>query len=322
MAINWTKLETAPDGRLVRGKWHDDGTSHEGLVMSASWTKQIRVMSDVWENATYCLVWDPNTETAETITLHISDMSSRRGVVSGVDADPAIIAAYEAELARKDEVRRVAEEGHRIRTAEAAAERELKDIQKGCEVIVVKGRKVPVGTRVGLELAGKDKLTYTALSNCDAVIPGLEPGDAPEGGWVELLESVRADERARAAVLPKRGDRVRILADGTEGTVFWVRDGRYGIDPRPAGSKGRCETPIWADESEIVDVNGTIAPMPEALTPASPVADLAYPYNAVRTMHLDGGIWKAFSKDGVHLLDLTAEGALNLLSRTSEIRVG
>jgi hypothetical protein len=335
MAINWEKLETGPDGRTIRGQWHNDGTSHEGLVMSTSWMQQIRVMSDVWENATYCRVWNPETEAAETITLYISDMSSRRGVVSEVDADRTILEAYDVEEARKAEVRRIAERAHSVRIAEAAAERELKAVRKGIEVIVVKGRKVPRGTRgivrweggndygprIGISVPGEDKLVYTSPSNCEALVAGLEPGETPAGGWAALLEATEKAEAARNAALPARGDRVRVLDCGTEGTVFWVKDGRYGIDPRPTGSKGRCETPIWANVAEIEDVNGA-ATMPESVASATAETGLAYPYSHVRTLRLEAGVWKAFSENNVHLLDLTTDGALHLLSRTSEIRIG
>jgi hypothetical protein len=252
--------------------------------------------------------------------------------VSEVDADRAILEAYDVEEARKAEVRRVAEQAHAVRVAEAAAERELKAVRKGVEVIVVKGRKVPRGTRgvvrweggnnygprIGIAVADKEKLVYTAPSNCEAIVEGLRSDETPAGGWVALLETIKEAELARNAALPARGDRIRILDCGTEGMVFWVKDGRYGIDPRPAGSKGRCDTPIWANIAEIEDINGP-ATMPKPTATVVVAAGLAYPYNHIRTMRLVAGVWKAFSKDDVHLLDLTTDGALGLLCRTSEI---
>jgi uncharacterized protein YdaU (DUF1376 family) len=332
MAISWKRREKN-DGRE---NWLADGVSHEGLVMSTSWATCTRVMSDIYADVYYCRVWNPEKSKAEVVSLGAAfECESRRGSVDSVDCDPDILAAYDAEEARKAEVRRIAERAHSVRVAEAAAERELKAVRKGIEVVVVKGRKVPRGTRgivrweggndygsrIGISVPGEDKLVYTAPSNCEAIVAGLEPGETPEGGWVDLLKTTEKAEAARDAALPARGDRVRVLDCGTEGTVFWAKDGRYGIDPRPAGSKGRCETPIWANIAEIEDVNGAAA-MPEPVAAATADAGLAYPYNHVRTLRLEAGVWKAFSENDVHLLDLTTDGALRLLCRTSEINVG
>ncbi len=138
-----------------------------------------RIMSDVWDDVSYALVWDAEAGCPKAICLGVSyDRREGESTIVTIDATPEVLAAYEAwkvaEKARKD-----AEEAARweaIRMAEA------KQPRKGRIIKVVKGRKVPKGTtgvciwigqgdwgtRVGLKT--EDGTVYwTAASNVEAV---------------------------------------------------------------------------------------------------------------------------------------------------------
>jgi len=128
---------------------------------------------------------------------------------------------------------------------EQDAKNELLAQRMGAEVVVVAGRKIPLGVRgilrwsgqgnfgpsVGISVPGEPKLLYTSPNNLSVVFPGLSPGEEPEGGWVGLWEEVQKNIRA-----PKKGDTVR--ADTKEGSVigevFWVSGIRFGLKPSGA----------------------------------------------------------------------------------------
>lgn len=137
-------------------------TTHEGLVVSESWLREERVMSDIYATVGYCKVWNPETKTVETQCLgHHFELCHTFGEVT-VDASPEIL----AEVARQDaEAEAKAEAARQARyEAEAAARAEaLRNAPvQGKLMKVVKGRKVAKGTigkvfwmrdgRVGLAL--------------------------------------------------------------------------------------------------------------------------------------------------------------------------
>jgi len=152
-------------------------------------------------------------------------------------------------------------------TTEDEARALLLTVERGCEVVVIRGRKVPLGTRgtlrwqgdgqygarAGLSVDGSSELTYTALKNIEGVWPGIPPGDDPEEGWLALWHRQQAQR-----VLPQKGHFVRHLTNGTEGRVFWAEGTRLGygeqvlMRPRgtPPGPDGGKKG-LWACANEV-----------------------------------------------------------------------
>jgi hypothetical protein len=334
MAIRWKKQVVGSDGRYTR-EWRPDGISHEGLVVTPSWVNHsVRIMSDVWENQTCVKVWDPEAEEVKTLVIYTTGMSSRCGEVTEVDAPAEIIEAYEAAEARKKRVQEAAAEIYEAREAEEAARKDLKQVHTGRKVVVVKGRKVPVGTegivrwcgatewghRVGLEVVGEEKLVYTSIQNCEGIVPGLAADQTPVGGWAAYRDAVIAAERTTLSSRPSKGHRVRIIADGTEGTLFWINGERCGVDPRPAKEqRGRCPNPIWlqVDELERLNGNRSVKVSAPAAVPAPQKAVLAAPYNQIQ--FIDGS--DALTIGGKVVSTLTPNGIQSLLAKNPDIKV-
>jgi len=148
MAITWTDK----DGNVVK-------TTHEGLVLRDRFCECVRVMSDIYSDEFYALVWNP--ETGRTEDVHIGscfELFSGPWGHATVDATPDTLKAYQG---LQDELRMK-------REAELAKENEKARLAywnmpaKGKRMRVVRGRKVPKGTegivfwvrdgRVGLAL--------------------------------------------------------------------------------------------------------------------------------------------------------------------------
>ena len=325
MAIRWTKVDARDEQEIT----------HKGLVVTSSWVNpSVRIMSDLWEDQTCCKVWDPETEEVKTLVIYTTGMSSHRGEVIEVDAPAEIIEAYEAAEARKKRVREAAAEIREAYEAEEVARKDLKQVHTGRKVVVVKGRKVPVGTegivrwcggtdwgyRVGLEVVGEEKLVYTSIQNCEGIVPGLAPDETPVGGWAAYRDAVIAAERATIDSRPRKGHRVRIIADGTEGTLFWINGERCGVDPRPAKEqRGRCPDPIWlqVDELERLDGSRSVKVAVPAAVPAPKKAVLPAPYNQIR--FIDGS--DALTLGGKVVSTLTPNGIQSLLAKNPDIKV-
>lgn len=144
MAITWTKYKTGThhtDKDIVR-TW----TTHEGLVVSEPWSREERVMSDIYASVTYCHVWNPEKGKAEVVDLR-SDFDLRTVFgVSTVDAPQDILDIYNSKM---EEDKRRAQEAKRVRSLERLrkmAEDAFNRPEKGKVMQVVRGRKVAKGT--------------------------------------------------------------------------------------------------------------------------------------------------------------------------------
>jgi len=126
------------------------------------------------------------------------------------------------------------------------------DVQKGHEVVVVRGQKVPKGTRgivrwmgdsdfgprLGIVVPGDNKLTYTYLKNVEIVYPGFNPGEQPVEGWIRLSQRNNPSNRH----VPRKGHTVKHRETGVTGNVFWVDGDRLGF---------KAPHTVWADASEV-----------------------------------------------------------------------
>lgn len=158
MAIKWTEYGINQESSKVIRTW----TSHEGLVVGGNFTTVQRVMSDIYADVSYCTVWNPTTQRAESLYLGAHfELCAEHGT-STVDAPAEIL----AEVARQDtEAKAQAQAAQEARwSAEAKAREEaaLNAPEYGKVMVVTKGRKTPIGTvgkvfwmrdgRVGLAL--------------------------------------------------------------------------------------------------------------------------------------------------------------------------
>lgn len=197
----------------------------------------------------------------------------------------------------------------------------LGDVDKGSQVVVVAGRKLPIGTRgtvkwigdgefgtrVGILTPDADNLVYTALRNVKVVYPGLEVGMTPAGGWQRLYEYVKSGLRH----LPRRGHKVRRRSDGSEGVVFWTdaNGGRLGY-------KDAANETVWADASDVDHLLDTEGPTPyePAFVPVIPqrsqsdwerlLAGYPAPFCDIRSFELSDGSWQARDWKGGHVCTL------------------
>jgi hypothetical protein len=265
MSIKWKKKVRNADGKDI---WVDDGETHVGLVMTSRVEKVEKVMSDIYADVSSCVVWNPEKGTVESVRLGSNfELETRYGTAT-VDIDPKIQAECDAKAAAAEAARKKAE-GERIeREAEERARDAVIGPAPGVEVVVVRGRKVPHGTRgvvfhegdgkygprVGfMDAAGKKH--WTSTSNVVGVLPGREPGDRPACGWRTLRDMIQTARDAWRKTWPVKGDKVRHLASGIVGNVIWVRDERLGMK-RDRASKD--EDPTWGDawEFAVIEAGG------------------------------------------------------------------
>jgi len=345
----WKKVKVEETGRW---EWVEDETTHVGLVMSPSWSKEERVMSDVYADVRRCRVWDPTKGETGTVRLGSNfENETTRGEAT-VDADPAVLAAWKAEEDRKAEAYRVAEADRLEAGTEARFKALLTEVKKGAEAVVVKGRKVPKGTRGVITWAGpgnygprvgiKDAqgtVHYTSESNIEVLLPGMAPGEVPEGGWRALHTRLEEEKSVREASYPKKGDRVR-LSSGVLGYVFWAESERLGV--KRVGAP-RDEEPTWCNAWDVAVVandgserTAASAPAPDAARAPTtgfsdfgvgdepeaalvaepvphPLADMPAPYCDIRTLKPEAeSVFSAFDGEGNFLMKLPAKSAARI----------
>ena len=162
--------------------------SHEGCVIKSE-RKECRVMSDVYTDADYALVWLPEEQRAEWKRINVLYMGcdDHRQII--VDINSGEYAEdYEIYLFLQEEARKVAD----YRQAEREAKKACLTVRKGQRCRVVAGRKVAKGTegvifytreqewgiRIGFE-DDNGKAHWTYLKNVVAAI------EEPEEGWLQ-----------------------------------------------------------------------------------------------------------------------------------------
>jgi|GEM_PF-5926192 len=129
-----------------RDKDGNESITHEGLVLSVEKTVD-RVMSDVYADATYAHVWNPETEEIDRVLIGLA-FECYQGPWGHAEEDAAD--AIHEHLARKKAERRAA-------IVAAAREREAARPAKGKILRVIKGRKTPIGTTGECIWEGPDK---------------------------------------------------------------------------------------------------------------------------------------------------------------------
>lgn len=160
--ITWTTYKTT-DG--WKREVESTRTSHEGVVLTTSWTECERVMSDIYADVSYCLVWNADKGCAERVNLGAHfELNSTFGHAI-VDATPEVRAAFEAWDAQVKATAAAVEKARREQAAKDAELAAWNRPEHGKRMTVVRGRKTPVGTtgevfwmrdgRVGLALSDR-----------------------------------------------------------------------------------------------------------------------------------------------------------------------
>lgn len=206
--------------------------------------REVRVMSDVYSETYYVLVWNP--ETKETFTVNLYTIGFGSSNEAEVDATPEVLAAWAAYRAEK------AAQAARADYARRCEDARLRLLvpKLGCPAKVVKGRNVPIGTeglvtwegdmRFGFRVGITDssgKLHYTNSSNVVRVVEQAEGED-----WVTT-------ERRLYAAPACKWDAVRITTGkdaGVEGTVFYVNGDKIGITTSNKKVDGRYVDVVWS----------------------------------------------------------------------------
>ena len=182
-----------PHARSVPGDWTSPKVptgevTYAGAVLRVE-TNCERVMSDVWEDMTYAIVWDAGAGRPSRVFLRGGGCET--SATAEVDVTPEVVAAHEAWLAAREAEVAAALEARR--EDEAAAR--VREVRRGCRAVVARGRKVAKGTegrvfwlgngnygwRAGLETDAGETV-WIALNNLDRVLP-----PKPEGvSWREF----------------------------------------------------------------------------------------------------------------------------------------
>jgi hypothetical protein len=109
---------------------------YKGQVLAVYKNVSYQIMSDIWGYADEALVWDKENKCAKKIHIRACDYTWDTPSYAEVDATKAVKAAYRKNLINTE---------FGIRKARAL--KEAGEIVKDCMVEVVKGRKVPKGTK-------------------------------------------------------------------------------------------------------------------------------------------------------------------------------
>lgn len=333
MAINW------------KNGVKDGEPTWKGRVLELKVRHGVRIMSDVWANFNYAVVWDDKAGFPRHIDYANSEFGSDADSVT-VDATKATIKKWEAwkqaEEAKAAKAEADWREAERVRLEQEREDRAMRiclyeNIGKGDRVRVVKGRKVPKGTegtifwtghgnygpRCGLKEdgAGENDAHWTAISNLVRILPDVPHGTTPKGGWAAYLEAKEKVAAAAAAKLPKKGEWVALKADNgaSYGKVFWVKGERLGFKLKKA------DEPTWANADEVVVMTGDPRKGGKPRDPVqteevaeerkSGLEEMPWPYCAIKTLKVEGGTWKAYDGEGNFLLDMPAGAAAQVMER-------
>jgi hypothetical protein len=155
-------------------------TRFEGLVLK-EWVQEDRVMSDVYANCTYILVWDEEKDEPRSIRVQAHFECDPTRARIEVDATPEVVAKWEAHKARQSAIRRLqtarsevlrdrqrAESEHHnpVKGKVMVVKRSWKEVKRGMEGEVFWVR----GNRVGLRTsdAKNDKGNWADVIWCNA----------------------------------------------------------------------------------------------------------------------------------------------------------
>ncbi len=230
MAIHWNNSYSGPY------------STHAGLVVSST------LRWDV-DNRPWIKLWNPILQQVEPYCVEGTNTNEYTG--SDIDIDPDLIhewAVWQEFQGRLET----------LLGAEESAKTRLQTPKLGSRVVVRKGRKVPVGRegvvfslgpdhfRKGIRLGIREDSLHEfwiSAENVEVLIPGLKPGQMPVCGWSQLEREL---EKVNPSRFVMKGDKIRHMASGQEGRVFFSKNGRLGYN-----IPGPKSPPLWASEAEV-----------------------------------------------------------------------
>ena len=291
-----------------------DGTvTYEGAVLAVE-NRTVRIMSDVWAIEYYATVLEADGST-KVVTLGNDEFREHMSTAK-VDAPQAVIEKWKAEVKAAQE-RALAEEIARDRAARA--ENFCSRIEAGRGVVVVRGRKVAIGTKGTVKIVrggnyGTSALIATVVKDVWVNIGNLAVDHAllkngePISGetWESVQAAMMREEDARLAAMPKNGDKVRFKGDPSrQGVVFWVRGDRLGFKETPSSD------PVWANASDVEAVAADFT-IPENIA-----ASLPAPFNRLSVLKPDGDKYLALDVKGRVIAMMPPTSAMALIERVS-----
>ena len=291
-----------------------DGTvTYEGAVLAVE-NRTVRIMSDVWAIEYYATVLEADGST-KVVTLGNDEFREHMSTAK-VDAPQAVIEKWKAEVKAAQE-RALAEEIARDRAARA--ENFCSRIEAGRNVVVVRGRKVAIGTKGTVKIVrggnyGTSALIATVVADVWVNIGNLAVDHAllkngePISGetWESVQAAMMLEEDARLAAMPKNGDKVRFKGDPSrQGVVFWVRGDRLGFKETPSSD------PVWANASDVEAVAADFT-IPENIA-----ASLPAPFNRLSVLKPDGDKYLALDVKGRVIAMMPPTSAMALIERVS-----
>lgn len=228
-----------------------DGTvTFEGCVLGTH-TQEERIMSDVYANVRYAIVWGGTSRGPFTVRVGDSEFGDTHSVIA--DAPHEVRVLYAAHLVTEEARKMVAEAAQLHLQQEDEAFEQVMRVTPGAIVAVVKGRKLPKGmgkvlrtanggVRALVEMDGSGLSEWTDTDNLNRT-----DRTPPSGmSWAHYADSLREAQTA------SRGDLVT-LPDGSTGLLFWIKDDRVGVSP--SGIKnpvtGKYEDAVWTFASQI-----------------------------------------------------------------------
>ena len=291
-----------------------DGTvTYEGAVLAVE-SRTVRIMSDVWAIEYYATVIEADG-VSKVVTLGNDEFREYMSTAT-VDAPQAVIEKWKAEVKAAQE-RALAEEIARDRAARA--ENFCSRIEAGRNVVVVRGRKVAIGTKGTVKIVrggnyGTSALIATVVKDVWVNIGNLAVDHAllkngePISGetWESVQAAMMREEDARLAAMPKNGDKVRLKGNpARQGVVFWVRGDRLGFKETPSSD------PVWANASDVEAVTADFT-IPENIA-----ASLPAPFNRLSVLKPDGDKYLALDVKGRVIAMMPPTSAMALIGRVS-----
>ena len=261
-----------------------DGTvTYEGAVLAVE-SRTVRIMSDVWAIEYYATVIEADG-VSKVVTLGNDEFREYMSTAK-VDAPQAVIETWKAEVKGAQELA-LAEEIARDRAARA--ENFCSRIEAGRNVVVVRGRKVPVGTKGTVKIVRGGNYGTSAL--IATVVKDV---------WVNI-GNLAVDH-----ALLKNGEPIRFKGDpARQGVVFWVRGDRLGFKETPSSD------PVWANASDVEAVTADFT-IPENIA-----ASLPAPFNRLSVLKPDGDKYLALDVKGRVIAMMPPTSAMALIERVS-----
>lgn len=142
----------------------EDAETHEGLVVGRETDPYVRIMSDVWADLYYALVWNPDLEKVERVPVGDSEFAGgTQEYQVVVDAPADIMIAFEAWKAGRAKGKALRERMSEYDAREQRTQEERQTPRRGKTVRVIKGRKLPLGTEGLVFWVGGDRFGNTKL---------------------------------------------------------------------------------------------------------------------------------------------------------------